>query len=73
MLIQFAVRNLGIAQVVSDFAKEHLENGELFELTFDRPIPKRKICIVENEKLPRSAAAQALLTFIKEEENKKRT
>ena len=32
MLIQFAVRNLGIASVVRNFAEEHLTEGDLFEL-----------------------------------------
>ena len=32
MLIQFAVRNLGVASVVSDFAEKYIESGELFVL-----------------------------------------
>ncbi|MBQ1801717.1 LysR family transcriptional regulator [Lachnobacterium bovis] len=62
MLVQFAKRNLGIASVVEDFAKEELENGELFELKFEEEIPKRKFCIVLNEKLPMSTAAKELIS-----------
>lgn len=43
MLIQFAVRNLGVASVVSDFAEKYIESGELFVLKFDRAIPEREV------------------------------
>lgn len=66
MLIQFAIRNLGVASVVRDFAEEYLKSGELFELTFDRMIPERQFCIVYNERNPMSAAAEKLLDFLRE-------
>lgn len=43
MLIQFAVRNLGVASVVSDFAEKYIESGELFVLKFDRAIPETRV------------------------------
>ena len=64
MLIQFAVRNLGVASVVSDFAEKYIENGELFILKFDRAIPEREFCIVSNERAPMSAAAEKLYDFL---------
>ena len=64
MLIQFAVRNLGVASVVSDFAEKYIENGELFVLKFDRAIPEREFCIVSNERAPMSAAAEKLYDFL---------
>lgn len=66
MLIQFAVRNLGIASVVQDFAEEYLSSGELFCLEFNRKIPKRQFYIVSNEKIPMSAAAAKLLDYLME-------
>lgn len=66
MLIQFAVRNLGIASVVEDFAKKKMASGELFELAFEQAIPERRFCIVTNEKLPLSAAAEKLFYFLHE-------
>lgn len=66
MLIQFAVRNLGVASVVKDFAEEHLKNGDLFCLKFDKEIPTRQFCIVSNEKIPMSAAAGKLLDYLLE-------
>lgn len=64
MLIQFAVRNLGIASVVEDFAAEHIKSGELFRLTFEKELPKRKFCIVSNERIPTPAAASTLLQYL---------
>ena len=64
MLIQFAVRNLGVASVVSDFAEKYIESGELFVLKFDKAIPEREFCIVSNERAPMSAAAEKLYDFL---------
>lgn len=64
MLIQFAVRNLGVASVVRDFAEKYFETEELFELNFDRKIPERQFCIVYNERTPHSAASARLLDFL---------
>lgn len=64
MLIQFARRNLGIASVVEDFAKEGIETGELFKLQFARELPKRQFCIVTNDRIPLSTAAEKLLKFL---------
>lgn len=64
MLIQFAMRNLGIASVVEDFAGEYLESGELFLLKFEKQIPKRQFCIVSDERIPMSAAASKLLGYL---------
>ena len=61
MLIQFAIRNLGIASVVSEFAAEQMKNGTLFALQFDREIPNRQFCIVADDRVPLSAAAAKLL------------
>lgn len=64
MIVQFALRNLGIGYVVKDFAREFIEEGSLFELRFNQMIPKRQICIVRNKKSPLSAAAGKLFEMI---------
>lgn len=64
MLVQFAVRNLGIASVVSDFAQEYLQGGELFLLQFQEEIPARQFCIVSDERIPLSAAAAKFLDYL---------
>lgn len=61
MIVQFALRNLGVGCVVRDFAQEYLEDGRLFELRFNMIIPKRHFCVVTNPKYPASAAARNLL------------
>lgn len=64
MIVQFALRNLGIGCVVRDFAEEALESGRLFELRFNKMIPKRQICVVTGRKLPLSVAAGKLLQIM---------
>ncbi len=65
MIVQFALRNLGVGCVVKDFAKEYLDSGVLFELRFNKMIPKRKICVITNETRPLSIAARKLVELIK--------
>jgi len=71
MIVQFALRNLGIGCVVKDFAKEEIESGRLFELRFNKMIPKRQICVVINDKIPNTNAAKRLLELLDIENKKK--
>ena len=64
MIVQFALRNLGVGCVVRDFAKEYLEDGRLFELRFNRIIPKRHFSVVTNPQNPPQAAARNLLNLM---------
>jgi len=64
MIVQFANRNLGIGSVVRDFANTYLEEGKLFELRFNKIIPKRKFCVVQSNKIPLSTAAGKLLEIM---------
>ncbi|MCM1253648.1 MAG: LysR family transcriptional regulator [Clostridium sp.] len=66
MIIQFALRNLGVGCVVRDFAREYLDSGQLFELRFNKIIPKRHFCVVTDKKNPMSAAARNLLALVEE-------
>lgn len=65
MIVQFALRNLGIGSVVKDFAMPFLESGKLFELRFKQMIPKREMCVVTNNQLPRSRAADQLISYLR--------
>lgn len=69
MIVQFALRNLGVGCVIREFAKEYIESGQLFEFRFNKMIPKRHFCIVTVEKSPLSASAKRLLDIIKEEQH----
>lgn len=61
MIVQFALRNLGIGCVVSEFVEEQLKSGELFQLQFNTTLPKRNICIITDDKNPISSAGIKLL------------
>ena len=64
MIVQFALRNLGVGCVVKSFADEYLESGVLFELRFNKMIPKREICVVTDNSRHLSMAAESLLKLI---------
>lgn len=64
MIVQFARRNLGVASVVEDFAKEYVERGELFQLKLQKKIPSRNICILLDHKNPLSTAAEKLIEMM---------
>ena len=64
MIVQFVRRNLGVGCVVKDFAQEYVESGLLFELRFNKLIPKRQFCVVRNTKVPIHTAAKKLLSVM---------
>ena len=64
MIVQFALQNLGIGCVVRDFAERYIQTDELFVLQFDKQIPKRQICVVNDERLPLSIAAGKLMDLL---------
>ena len=65
MIVQFALRNLGVACVVWDFAQPYLEAGTLFELRFESSLPAREMELVTNEKLPPTSASAKFLEMLK--------
>lgn len=64
MIVQFVKRNLGVGCVVKDFVKDEVESGLLFELRFNKMIPKRQFCVVRNTKVPMHSAAGKLLDIM---------
>ena len=68
MIVQFALRNLGIGCVMREFAAPYIEDGRLFELRFRKLIPKRQICLVVDESKGVNVAARKLVEMI--EKNK---
>lgn len=68
MIVQFALRSLGVGSVVRDFAAEYLESGRLFELRFNKIIPKRQICVATDMKTALPRAAEEFLNMIKSRE-----
>ncbi|MBQ3795676.1 MAG: LysR family transcriptional regulator [Butyrivibrio sp.] len=67
MIVQFALRNLGVGCVVKNFAQEYLDSGVLFELRFNAVLPKRQICVISDDSRPLSIAAAKLLELIRGE------
>lgn len=68
MIVQFALRNLGVGSVMKEFAAEYLESGKLFSLRFNKIIPKRWFCVVTDRRNPLSVAARNLLAIIEHKE-----
>jgi len=64
MIVQFAVRNLGIGCVVKEFAADELAAGRLFELRFGEVVPPRGFYVAEKRKVRHSRAAEALLSIL---------
>lgn len=64
MIVQFALRNLGVGSVMKDFAKEQLESGELVQLRFDVQVPPRSFLVVKDQKNMTGLAAARLLEDI---------
>ncbi len=64
MIVQFALRNLGVGCVVRQFAAEYLESGLLFELRFNKMIPRRNFCVVRSERWQPPMVAQKLMELI---------
>ncbi|MDD5935792.1 MAG: LysR family transcriptional regulator [Clostridiales bacterium] len=66
MIVQFALRSLGIGMVVKSFAQPYLNSGELFELQIRSKIPERHFCIIQDKRFPLSSAARRLLEMFEE-------
>lgn len=64
IIVQFALRNLGIGIVVEDFAMPYIERGELFKLDFKENIEDRDMTVVVSEKNHQSTAGNRLLELL---------
>ena len=73
LLVQFARIGLGIACVTSEFAKDSLENGELFEIQLEDPLPSRAIGLISLDGVPLSAAALRFIQIVMEDAKSKQS
>ena len=64
MIVQFARRNMGVGCVMEGFAKEAIERGEVFALSFKKKMPSRSICLVTGESGLMSMAGKNLLELL---------
>lgn len=61
LIVQFALRGLGIGFVTQDFAQEYLDRGQLFKLQLAEPIARRSMCLITPTKFPMPLAAKRLI------------
>lgn len=64
LLIEFAKRGLGISYVAKEFVTKELEEGVLFEVRIDVPLPPAKVGILTMGSVPLSGAASAFIELI---------
>ena len=64
LIVQFALRGLGVGCVVGNFAEKHIASGELFEIMLSKPVPERSICVAYYEEAPMSPAGRKLLAAL---------
>lgn len=62
LIIEFAKRGMGVAAVMSDFASEAIERGELCKIDLACPPEPRNFLLVYLRRLPLPAAAGTLVT-----------
>ncbi len=66
LILEFARRNMGVASIVEDFAKEDLKTGTLVKLNVEPAFPERRFLLVYLSRTPLSAAARRLITSVEE-------
>lgn len=64
LLLEFARSNLGISCVTREFSRDYLEEGELYELILEEPIPKRDIGVCYAKNMPMSQAGETFIAGI---------
>ena len=64
LVMEFAMRGMGIAFVVADFAREALEQGRLVELPLEHPFPRRSFLLAYLNKLPLSSASRRFIEML---------
>lgn len=63
------LHNLGIGFVPFKFARSYLLNFGLIQLKLDVPIPRRKICVVQDPHHPLPPATRALIEMLKQHDD----
>lgn len=65
LLIEFARRGLGISYVTREFVSKELEEGSLFEVSLDIPLPPSHVGLLTMRNMPLSSAAHAFIGLVK--------
>ena len=69
LLLEFALRGIGVSSIVEDFASDKLKNGEVVKLDLEQQIPTRRFFLVFLKRIPLSVAAERMISLIKEKNN----
>jgi len=64
LLIEFACRGLGISFVTREFVSKELEEGSLFEVKLDVPLPPSRVGIMTMRNLPLTSAAKRFVELV---------
>ncbi|WP_373228684.1 LysR family transcriptional regulator [Cohnella sp.] len=65
LLIEFARRGLGISYVTREFVSGELEEGSLFEIKLDVPLPPSHVGIMTMRNMPLTSAASRFIEMIR--------
>ena len=66
LLLEFAMRGIGVSSIVEDFARDAIASGKVVRLPMSEEIPPRRICVAYLKKLPMSAAAKQMTDRLRE-------
>ena len=66
LILDFARRSFGIAYIVEDFARWDIESGALREIPLLPPLPVRSMYLAYRTDTPLSAAAERLVSMIRD-------
>jgi len=64
LLIEFARRGLGISYVTREFVSKELEEGSLFEVQLDVPLPPSHVGIMTMRNMPLTSAASRFIELV---------
>ena len=64
LLLQFAQINLGVSCGIKEFSKKYFDDGSVFEIKTDDPLPARHIGCITLKRLSLSAAAKKFMEYI---------
>lgn len=64
LILQFAMRGIGVAFIVGDFAKKSLADWTLREVKLTKPLPPRRFLLAHLKKIPLSAASKKFVGAI---------
>lgn len=72
LMLQLSKINLGISCVTREFSQNYIENGDVFELKQEEPIPERAIGFFYSKNLVLTPAMREFMSFLKNKQRIKK-